>query len=108
MRADGTTDSRAEDISRGAAVARSEENFGHPRPAAGAQAEHLVEGVGVGGRILLLFDEDGAGRKGRRKALARLAPHVYVRVIELPRRVAPAGAPRRRVTSTTDATAQVS
>ena len=39
---------------------------------------------GAGGRILLFFDEDDAGRKGREKALSRLAPHAFVRVIELP------------------------
>ena len=51
----------------------------------GAQAEHLVDVAGgAGGRILLFFDEDDAGRKGREKALARLAPHTFVRVIELP------------------------
>ncbi len=35
-------------------------------------------------RITLLLDEDEAGRKGREKALAKLAPYSYVRVIRLP------------------------
>ncbi len=50
-----------------------------------AQVEHLVDVAGgAGGRILLFFDEDDAGRKGREKAMAKLAPHAFVRVIELP------------------------
>ncbi len=50
-----------------------------------AQTEHLVDVAGgTGGRILLFFDEDEAGRKAREKALAKLAPHAFVRVIELP------------------------
>jgi DNA primase len=46
-----------------------------------AQKTALVHLTGSAGRILLLLDEDEAGRKGREDALLRLAPHVFVRVI---------------------------
>ena len=49
-----------------------------------AQVEDLVDiAGGAGGRILLFFDEDEAGRMGREEALAKLAPHAFVRVIQL-------------------------
>lgn len=34
--------------------------------------------------IILMFDEDDAGRSGREKALLRLARHLFVRVVPLP------------------------
>ncbi len=43
------------------------------------QAQLLTSLVGSYGRILLLFDEDNAGREGRAKTLTRLAPHAYVK-----------------------------
>lgn len=45
------------------------------------QADLLIKLTGGSGRMLLLFDEDDAGREGRAKALTRLAPHVYVKVV---------------------------
>ncbi len=34
--------------------------------------------------IILMFDEDNAGRAGREKALLRLSRHTFVRVVPLP------------------------
>jgi DNA primase len=48
-----------------------------------AQEALIVKAVGSDGQVLLMFDEDGAGRIGREKAAARLARHVEVRIIEL-------------------------
>jgi DNA primase len=48
-----------------------------------AQEERIVEMVWPGGRVLLLFDEDGAGRKGRAEAAERLSKRVTVSVIRL-------------------------
>ncbi|MCP4599855.1 MAG: toprim domain-containing protein [Proteobacteria bacterium] len=48
------------------------------------QAALGVETVGRDGRVLLFFDEDEAGRKGREDALTRLASQTFVRVVELP------------------------
>ena len=48
-----------------------------------AQEERIVEMVGPEGRVLLLFDEDGAGRKGRAEAQERLSKRVSVSVIRL-------------------------
>jgi len=48
-----------------------------------AQEERIVQLAGKDGQVLLLFDEDTAGRKGRSEAQERLGRHVAVRVIEL-------------------------
>jgi DNA primase len=48
-----------------------------------AQEELLVNAVGLGGKIALMFDEDEAGWKGREEAQVRLSSRVYVRVIGL-------------------------
>lgn len=48
-----------------------------------AQEERIVDMVGPGGQVLLLFDEDGAGRKGRAEAQERLNKRVTVNVIRL-------------------------
>ena len=48
-----------------------------------AQEERIVEMVGPEGRVLLLFDEDGAGRKGRAESRERLSKRVSVNVIRL-------------------------
>lgn len=47
------------------------------------QEKRIVEMVGPGGRVLLLFDEDGAGRKGRGETQERLSKRVSVGVIRL-------------------------
>lgn len=47
------------------------------------QEKLLVETIGPKGRVLIAFDQDEAGRKGSADAASRLAPHVYVRTIEL-------------------------
>ena len=43
----------------------------------------IVEAVGENGKVVLMFDEDGAGRSGSEDALVRLAPQVYVKQIKL-------------------------
>ena len=48
-----------------------------------AQEERIVQIAGENGRVLLLFDEDAAGRKGRSEAQERLTKHVAVSVIPL-------------------------
>jgi DNA primase len=48
-----------------------------------AQEELLVNAVGLGGKIALMFDEDEAGWKGREEAMTRLGSRVYVKVIGL-------------------------
>jgi DNA primase len=48
-----------------------------------AQEDLIVKAVGRGGKVILMFDEDGAGRAGREKAAMRLARRVRVEVIEL-------------------------
>ncbi len=48
-----------------------------------AQEERIVEMVGPEGRVVLLFDEDGAGRKGRAEAQERLGKRVTVSMIRL-------------------------
>ena len=48
-----------------------------------AQEERIVQIAGENGRVLLLFDEDAAGRKGRSEAQERLSKHVAVSVIRL-------------------------
>jgi len=47
------------------------------------QEQLIVDAVGPGGKVKLMFDEDGAGRAGREKAAIRLARHIQVEVIEL-------------------------
>jgi DNA primase len=49
----------------------------------GAQEERIVHLAGGDGQVLLLFDEDGAGRKGRREAQERLSKRVEVGMIRL-------------------------
>lgn len=46
-----------------------------------AQEQLIVRTVGPGGRVLLLFDEDEAGRKGRAEAFERLDQLLDVRVV---------------------------
>jgi DNA primase len=48
-----------------------------------AQENLIVKTVGSHGKVLLIFDEDGAGRAGREKAAARLARNVCVKVVEM-------------------------
>jgi DNA primase len=48
-----------------------------------AQEERIAQLAGEDGQVLLLFDEDGAGRKGRREAQERLSQHVAVGMIRL-------------------------
>jgi DNA primase len=49
----------------------------------GAQEDLILKAVGSHGNVLLMFDEDGAGRAGREKAAVRLARSVQVKGIEL-------------------------
>lgn len=46
-----------------------------------AQEELIVQAAGPGGRVLLLFDEDAAGRKGRTDACQRLSKRVRADVV---------------------------
>ena len=48
-----------------------------------AQEERIVQIAGENGQVLLLFDEDAAGRKGRSEAQERLSKHVAVSVLRL-------------------------
>jgi DNA primase len=48
-----------------------------------AQGQRIVELAGKGGQVLLLFDEDGAGRKGRTDAQGRLSKSVSVNAVRL-------------------------
>jgi DNA primase len=48
-----------------------------------AQEERIAQLTGEDGLVLLLFDEDGAGRKGRREAQERLGKRVVVGTIRL-------------------------
>jgi DNA primase len=48
-----------------------------------AQENRIVQLAGKDGQVLLLFDEDAAGRKGRSAAQERLSEHVAVGVIRL-------------------------
>jgi DNA primase len=48
------------------------------------QEELLVEASAERSGIVLMFDEDNAGRAGREKALVRLARRMFVRVVPLP------------------------
>ena len=48
-----------------------------------AQEQRLVELAGDG-PVLLLFDEDAAGIKGRKEACARLRRKVQCEILELP------------------------
>lgn len=47
------------------------------------QERLIVQTVGQRGRVLLIFDDDEAGRKGVADAAARLAPQVFVRTLAL-------------------------
>ena len=47
------------------------------------QEKLIVETVGENGRIVLMFDEDDAGRSGSKDILARLVSQVYVKQIRL-------------------------
>jgi DNA primase len=46
-----------------------------------AQEGLIIEAVGPGGKVALMFDEDEAGWKGREDALTRLVNRVHVKVI---------------------------
>jgi DNA primase len=48
-----------------------------------AQEERIVQLAGENGRVLLLFDEDAAGCKGRSEAQERLSKHVAVNIVRL-------------------------
>ena len=48
-----------------------------------AQEQRLIELAGENGHVLLPFDEDEAGRKGRAEALARLRESVSVNILRL-------------------------
>ena len=48
-----------------------------------AQEERIAQIAGENGQVLLLFDEDAAGRKGRSEAQERLSKHAAVSVIRL-------------------------
>lgn len=48
-----------------------------------AQEERIAQIAGENGQVLLLFDEDAAGRKGRSEAQERLSKRVAVSVIRL-------------------------
>jgi len=48
-----------------------------------AQEARIVQLAGEGGRVLLLFDEDAAGRKGRSEAQERLSKRVAVNLVRL-------------------------
>ncbi len=47
------------------------------------QERLIVEAVGIGGKVSLMFDEDEAGWACRDEVLERLSSRVYVRVIGL-------------------------
>jgi DNA primase len=47
------------------------------------QENLIVKAVGLHGKVLLMFDEDGAGRAGREKSAARLARNVPVKIVQL-------------------------
>jgi hypothetical protein len=49
-----------------------------------AQEERIVQAAGPGGQVLLLLDEDNAGRKGRREARDRLSRWVRTKILRLP------------------------
>lgn len=48
-----------------------------------AQEQRIIEIAGATSRVLLLFDEDAAGRKGRMEALTRLRESVSVEIVRL-------------------------
>lgn len=48
-----------------------------------AQEELIVMAVGPAGMVILMFDEDGAGRTGREKAAIQLARKVHIDTIEI-------------------------
>ncbi|MBI3852711.1 MAG: toprim domain-containing protein [Verrucomicrobia bacterium] len=47
------------------------------------QEDCIVQLAGESGHVLLLFDEDAAGRKGRAEAQERLGKHVVVNIVRL-------------------------
>jgi DNA primase len=47
------------------------------------QESLIVAAVGPRGRVALMFDEDGAGWRGREEALTQLSNRVYVKVVGL-------------------------
>jgi len=49
-----------------------------------AQAELIAQTVGLTGKVIVIFDEDEAGRKGRQEAKERLKQQVTLRVVSLP------------------------
>lgn len=48
------------------------------------QAAHIIRAAAPSGRVVLLFDEDNAGRKAREKAYKRLRDALDVRVVSFP------------------------
>lgn len=48
-----------------------------------AQAAQIAKAATPQGRVIVLFDEDPAGRAGREQAVQKLAPLVFVKVISL-------------------------
>jgi DNA primase len=49
----------------------------------GTQEDLILKAVGPHGEVLLMFDENEAGRTGREKAATRLARNVRVKIVEL-------------------------
>ncbi len=49
-----------------------------------AQAELIIKTVGKGDKVILLYDEDEAGRKGREQARLQLYEQVEVSIITVP------------------------
>ncbi len=47
------------------------------------QEDLIVDTVGTNGKVMLMFDEDEAGRLCRKECLEKLSPSLFVRVIEL-------------------------
>ena len=45
------------------------------------QEKLIVQAVGQNGKVILMFDEDEAGRSGSEDILTRLVSQVYVRLI---------------------------
>ncbi len=48
------------------------------------QKELLVETLGARGRVILMFDDDEAGRNGSLKAAGELMDQLFVKVVKLP------------------------
>ena len=49
------------------------------------QVNLVVDSVGLKGQVVLLFDDDEAGKRGMQDAVDRLVSRVFVRVVELPK-----------------------